>query len=218
MAAALRRWRAPPRTLSQCTVMVLIDCCCSRYTPTLGVPVSGSLVITRPRVRMRPPSPGQGRSSGRASRFTASPLNTCWRQGGVRSRSGRALSTSSSTEPKRTASRAPLGGRGCCSSARRSPRASSSSGRSIPMLQSTRSWVPIRLIATGISLPITFSKSRAGPPQLSTRSAIAASSRSGSTGAVMRRNCPRSSSSFRNPRRSRCEPISLLPAVLWCLL
>ena len=30
IAAALRRWRAPPRTLSQCTVIEFADCCCSR--------------------------------------------------------------------------------------------------------------------------------------------------------------------------------------------
>ncbi len=188
MAAALRRCLAPPRTLSQCTVIVFTDWRCNRYTPTLGTPVSGSLVITRPRVMIPPASPGQGRSSGRASRFTASPLNTCWWQGGVRSRSGRAFTRSQSTPPKRLSSLRPLGGRGCCSRASRSPSSSSSSGRSMPMLHSTRSWVPSRFTATGMEEPITFSNSRAGPPQLSTRSAMAASSRSGSTGAVMRRS------------------------------
>ena len=218
ISAALRRWRAPPRTLSQCTVIVLIDCCCSRYTPTLGVPVSGSLVITSPRVTIRPASPGQGRSNGRASRFTCSPRNTCWWQGGSRSRSGLALSRSSSTEPKRSASWAPLGGRGCCSRASRSPSCSSSSARSMPMLQSTRSTVPIRFTATGMVLPITFSNSSAGPPQPSTRSAMAESSRSGSTGAVIRRSWPRCSSSSRKPRRSRRDPITLRKPAWWCLL
>ena len=171
---------------------------------------------------IRPPSPGQGRSRGRASRFTASPLNTCWWQGGVRSRSGMALSTSSSTEPKRTASRTPLGGRGCCNSARRSPSRSSSSGFSMPMLQSTRSWVPSRFTATGMVEPITFSNNRAGPPAASTRSAIAANSRSGSTGALIRRRAPRDSKSAIKPRRSRrlrCGgAVAAIRFDQWCLL
>ena len=162
-------------------------------------------MITRPRVITEPASPGQGRSKGRLSRFTSAPLNTCCWQGGVRSRSGRALSRSSSRPPKRVASLRPLGGRGCCNRARRSPRASSSSGSSMPMLHTTRSTVPSRFTATGMDEPITFSNSRAGPPRARTRSAIAATSRSGSTGAVIRRSWPRCSNSSRKLRRSRLE-------------
>ena len=59
------------------------------------------------------------------------------------------------------------------------------------MLQTTRSTVPRVFTATGIDDPITFSNNRAGPPWESTRSAMAASSRSGSTAAVIRFSCPR---------------------------
>ena len=70
------------------------------------------------------------------------------------------------------------------------------------MAHTTRSTVPSRLTATGHGLPITFSNTRPGPPMASTRSAMPANSRSGSTAAVMRRNCPRASRSARNWRRS----------------
>ena len=57
-SAALRKCLAPPRTDNQCTVMVWADCSCKRYTPTLGVPVTQSLVITNPKVIILPASPG----------------------------------------------------------------------------------------------------------------------------------------------------------------
>ena len=203
MAAALRRWRAPPRTLSQCTVMVLTDCFCSRYTPTFGTPVSGSLVITSPRVMTPPASPGQGLIRGMLFRSTASPSNTCCLQGGRRSRSGLAFTRSQNTRANCLVSPKPFGGLGCCRRASRSPSSSSCWGCSRPILHTTRSTVPSRFTATGMEEPITFSNTRPGPPLANTRSAMAASSRSGSTGAVMRLSCPRSSSNWIKARRSR---------------
>jgi len=80
--------------------------------------------------------------------------------------------------------------------------ASNSAGLPIFIAQHTRSSVPIRLIATGYAEPLTFSNSSAGPPACSMRLAISAISKSGSTRALIRRNCPRSSSSLMNPRKS----------------
>jgi hypothetical protein len=72
----------------------------------------------------------------------------------------------------------------------------------MPKAQHTRSRVPSTFTATGMSEPLTFSKSRAGPPESKRRLAISATSKSGSTGTLIRRNCPRSSSWVKNARRS----------------
>ena len=78
------------------------------------------------------------------------------------------------------------------------------------LAQQIRSTVPIRLTAMGKAESLTFSNNKAGPPACNIRLAISATSRSRSTGAVMRRNCPRSSSSWMNPRKSLAMMIKTL--------
>ena len=95
-----------------------------------------------------------------------------------------------------------FGGLGCCSIPNFLPSSSSSIGFSMFSAQQTRCSVPNRLIATGNSAPLTFSNKSPGPPFCSIWLEISAISRSESTKALIRRSCPRSSRSLRNPRKS----------------
>ena len=77
-----------------------------------------------------------------------------------------------------------------------------SSHESEPSAHAVRCSEPKVLIRSGISDPCTFSKSRAGPPALVTRSVISVISSSGFTCAEMRCNSPLASRNVMNSRRS----------------
>src|SRR5690554_4572592 len=70
------------------------------------------------------------------------------------------------------------------------------------MPSATRSGVPKRLPSTGMSKPVGFSNSNAGPPLRRTRSQTSVISRMGETGVWMRFNSPRCSSPLMKSRRS----------------
>ena len=130
------------------------------------MPVSGSLVWVRPRLKKEPPSLGQVNSAGSWSRSTSSPLQDDLLD-------GRAVRLHLLRRDVRH--RAELAER--LAHARRSP--CGSSGLSSPPIFSLispydfspsafsrRRSVPKTFIARGIAEPFTFSKSRAGPPAL----------------------------------------------------
>jgi len=162
----------------------------------------GPWVWIRPQVMSGAASSGQQVWMGKCARLTASPSSTRSWQGAERTRLGAMSSTFLKIGRDFHASFRPLGGSGSLRKASRRPISRRSSSDSPPMPSATRSTVPNRLASTGVSWPLGFSNSRAGPPARRTRSAISVISSLGSTSVLMRLSRPRCSRSAMNSRRS----------------
>ncbi len=165
------------------------------------MPVSGSLVWVRPRLKKEPPSSGQVKRAGRRSRSTSSPVRTTSWTGalpGFTFFGGTCVIEPSLPKASRTPTK-PWGSSGLSSP----PILSEMSEYDVrPRALSRRRSVPKTFIASGRSEPFTFSKSSAGPPALLTRSTISPISRYGSTSALMRLRSPSRSSALSRERRS----------------
>ena len=81
-------------------------------------------------------------------------------------------------------------------------RSATDSTESTPSASSMRFIDAIELISTGIFEPLGFSKSNAGPPPFTERSAISVISRAGSTCSFTRLSSPARSSAWMNSRKS----------------
>src|SRR5580765_2143087 len=173
----------------------------------LRTPLSGSFVNTSGSVMKRPPSSGQhvriGISSSEPSLRTTSWHGASFTVFG--NRSLRRLTSGASL----SASNSPFGWGGVISSSISCARSSSCF---TPSARHMRSIDPKTLAATGMSKPVGFSNTSAGPPfgDLHARSVTAAISRSGLTASEIRASSLRLSRSARNSERSvyivRCLP------------
>ncbi len=132
-----------------------------------------------------PPSCGQQVMIGSASSDGGS-ITISW-QGPDETILGRASASDLSFPSARILSIMPSGGAISSTWATRSP---SSSRRSTPRAMHIRRSVPNWLITSGMSEPLTFVNSSAGPPDLVTRSVISAISRYGSTSALTSYSSP----------------------------
>src|SRR3954451_17561677 len=179
---------------------------CSRYMPTLRVPSRGSCVITAGSVMNGAGSPGQQRWIGSRSRSTSSPVSTISCEAPLRTVFGRESAIDFSFCRPRTFATSPSGG--CISRTSPSLRPTSSSDEA-PKPRHIRRSVPNWLISSGCRAPLTFSKRRAGPPALTTRSLISVISRSGSTSAETRTSSPSRSRSAIQARRSAAGAIDV---------
>ena len=144
-------------------------------------------------------SSGQQRMIGRRSRSTSSPVRTISWQAAFETVFGAESAIDLSVPSFRTLSTSPCGG---VSSSTSSSFAATSSRRSTPNARHIRRSVPNWLIRSGSREPLTFSKSSAGPPDLTTRSVISVISSSGSTSAVTRTSSSSRSRSAIHSRRS----------------
>ncbi len=140
------------------------------------MPLSGSLVWVRPRLKKEPPSSGQVNSAGRSSRSTSSPVSTTSCTGASPDFTffGGTWAIEASL-PK--ASRKPVKPCGSSGFSRPAIRSAISSGPLRPSALESRRSVPKTFIASGIDEPLTFSNSRAGPLAFCTRSTISPISR-----------------------------------------
>lgn len=138
------------------------------------MPLSGSLVWVSPRLKKEPPSWGQVKRAGSASRSTSSPRRTTSCTGASLTFFGGTWAIAPSF-PK--ASRTPTNP--CGSSGLSSPPIFSeiSPYDFSPRALSRRRSVPKTFMASGMAEPRTFSKSSAGPPAFCTRSTISPTSR-----------------------------------------
>ncbi len=179
------------------------------------MPVSGSLVWVRPRLKKEPPSSGQVKRAGSSSRFTSSPVSTTSWTGASPDFTCRGGTCAiEASLPK--ASRKPVKPCGSSGLSRPAIFSETSSGPLRPSALARRCSVPKTFIASGIDEPLTFSKSRAGPLAFWTRSTISPISRWGSTSALMRLRSPSRSRARRNERRSSyAMPVSIRHPIAW---
>ncbi|MCY1442239.1 hypothetical protein D9M71_586010 [compost metagenome] len=142
----------------------------------------GPLVTVRPQVISGATSPGQQVCTGNFERSTSSPsMTTSWQIA--------SLTTLGAIEmilrkigSLDQASFRPFGGSGSLRNASSLPISRNSLTASAPMPSATRSGVPNRLPSTGMSKPVGFSKSRAGPLARKVRSQTSVISSTGDTG------------------------------------
>ena len=159
--------------------------------------------MVRPQVINGPTSPGQQVCTGSLVRSTSSPSSiTSW-QGASLTTLGAMASTLRKIGSLLQASFRPLGGSGSLRKASSLPISRSSLTSSAPMPKATRLGVPNRLPSTGMSKPVGFSNSSAGPPLRRVRSQISVISSTGETGALIRLSSPRCSRPRIKSRRSR---------------
>src|SRR5213594_2715922 len=145
---------------------------------------------------------------GRRARSTSFPSHTtCWHGAPEISFGAMCITCLPIGIQRSSTSRNPLGGSGSLRNASSFPTSRSvsrgSAAGSAPMARATRRVVPNRLPSTGITWPLGFSNSKAGPPALSTRLQTSVISSFGSTSARTRFSSPARSSCDRKSRRSR---------------
>src|SRR5437879_1429549 len=155
-----------------------------------------------------PASSGQHVWIGRRARSTSLPSHTtCWHGAPEISLGAMCITCLPIGIQRSSTSRNPLGGSGSLRNASSFPISRSvsrgSAPGSAPMARATRRVVPNRLPSTGITWPLGFSNSKAGPPALSTRLQTSVISSFGSTSARTRFSSPARSSCDRKSRRSR---------------
>src|SRR5437899_7123600 len=161
-----------------------------------------------------PASSGQHVWTGRRARSTSLPSHTtCWHGAPEISLGAMCITCLPIGIQRSSTSRNPLGGSGSLRNASSFPISRSVSRGSVPgsapMARATRRVVPNRLPSTGITWPLGFSNSKAGPPALSTRLQTSVISSFGSTSARTRFSSPARSSCDRKSRRS---PYLISPA------
>src|SRR2546430_1656745 len=181
---------------------------CWRYMPRFRRALCGPRVTVNPHVMRGPASSGQHVWIGRRARSASFPSHTtCWHGAPETSFGAMCITCLPIGIQRSSTSRNPLGGSGSLRNARSFPTSRSVSRGSTPisppMARATRRVVPNRLPSTGITWPLGFSNSRAGPPALSTRSQTSVISSFGSTSARTLLSSPARSSSDRKSRRSR---------------
>src|SRR3954453_15518484 len=189
----------PSLWICQCMAVERSSSTCMRYMPTLRVPIFGSFVITAGSVMKGPASPGQQVCTGRRERSTSSPVSTTSCEAPRFTTLGRESAIDFSVFRPRTFSASPCGG---CISSTLSSFSPMSSSRSTPKPRHMRRSVPNWLMSSGCLEPFGFSKSNAGPPDLTVRSTISVTSRYGSTSAPTRTSSLSDSSSRIHSRRS----------------
>ena len=166
-SAISRQWAAPTLWRCQCMAKSALSNTCTRYMPTLRMPVFGSLVITCGRVMYGPPSPGQDVMIGSRVTSTSEPCTTTsWQAGVPRTIRGGNFATSAIVGNMAIFSRHPSGTFIFNSSEMRAPIESRSSTPSAMLI---RRIDPNRLIPTGMahgdpSCKTGCSNSKAGPP------------------------------------------------------
>ena len=195
--APSRQSAAASLWICQCRPVEVASNFCSRYMPTLRPPVRGSFVKTEGSVMKGPPSPGQQVAIGSRSRSGCS-STTSW-HGPSETVLARESASDLSLPSARSLSPMPCGG---CSSSTEATLSPSSSSRSTPKARHIRRSVPNWLIRSGSDEPRTLRNSSAGPPALTTRSAISLISRWGSTSAVTSTSSPSRPSRSIHSRRS----------------
>ena len=195
--APSRQSAAASLWICQCRPVEVASYFCSRYMPTLRPPVRGSFVKTDGSVMKGPPSPGQQVGMGRRSRSGCS--STISWHGPFETVLARESASDLSLPSARILSPMPCGGWSSSTEATFSP---SSSSRSTPKARHIRRSVPNWLIRSGSDEPRTLRKSSAGPPALTTRSAISLISRCGSTSAATSTSSPSRPSRSIHSRRS----------------
>ena len=195
--APSRQSEAASLWICQCRPVEVASYFCNRYMPTLRPPVRGSLVKTEGSVMNGPPSPGQQVAIGRRSRSGWS-STTSW-QGPLETILGRESASDLSLPRARSLSPIPCGG---CISSTEETFSPSSSSCSTPKARHMRRSVPNWLMSSGSEEPRTLRNSSAGPPALTTRSAISLISSCGSTSAVTSTSSPSRSSRSIHSRRS----------------
>ena len=195
--APSRQSAAASLWICQCSPVETASRFCRRYMPTLRPPVCGSFVKTEGSVMNGPPSPGQQVAIGRRSRSGWSSTSS-W-QGPLETVCARESASDLSLPRARSLSPTPCGG---CISSTEETLSPSSSSRSTPKARHMRRSVPNWLISSGSDDPRTFRNSSAGPPALTTRSAISLISRYGSTSAVTSTSSPSRPSRSIHSRRS----------------
>src|SRR3989441_10517434 len=168
----------------------------------------GPRVTVNPHVMSGPASSGQHVWIGRRARSTSFPSHTtCWHGAPEISFGAICITCLPIGIQRSSTSRNPLGGSGSLRNASSFPTSRSvsrgSAPGSAPMARATRRVVPNRLPSTGITWPLGFSNSKAGPPALSTRLQTSVISSFGSTSARTRFSSPARSSCDRKSRRSR---------------
>src|SRR5712691_3936481 len=168
----------------------------------------GPRVTVNPHVMSGPASSGQHVWIGRRARSTSLPSHTtCWHGAPEISFGAMCITCLPIGIQRSSTSRNPLGGSGSLRNASSFPISRSvsrgSAPGSAPMARATRRVVPNRLPSTGITWPLGFSNSKAGPPALSTRLQTSVISSFGSTSARTRFSSPARSSCDRKSRRSR---------------
>src|SRR6266852_1448081 len=168
----------------------------------------GPRVTVNPHVMSGPASSGQHVWIGRRARSTSLPSHTtCWHGAPEISFGAMCITCFPIGIQRSSTSRNPLGGSGSLRNASSFPISRSvsrgSAPGSAPMARATRRVVPNRLPSTGITWPLGFSNSKAGPPALSTRSQTSVISSFGSTSARTRFSSPARSSCDRKSRKSR---------------
>src|SRR6266849_5278827 len=168
----------------------------------------GPRVTVNPHVMSGPASSGQHVWIGRRDRSISLPSHTtCWHGAPEISFGAMCITCLPIGIQRSSTSRNPLGGSGSLRNASSFPISRSASRgsapASAPIARATRRIVPNRLPSTGITWPLGFSNSSAGPPVLSTRLQTSVISSLGSTSARTRFSSPARSSCHRKSRRSR---------------
>src|SRR6266513_3370699 len=203
-----RKSIAPPRWVSHLMMSLSGAMSCWRYMPRFRRALCGPRVTVNPHVMRGPASSGQHVWIGRRARSASFPSHTtCWHGAPETSFGAMCITCLPIGIQRSSTSRNPLGGSGSLRNARSFPTSRSVSRGSTPisppMARATRRVVSNRLPSTGITWPLGFSNSRAGPPALSARSQTSVISSFGSTSARTLLSSPASSSSDRKSRRSR---------------
>src|SRR6266850_6012801 len=168
----------------------------------------GPRVTVNPQLMSGPASSGQHVWIGRRARSRSFPSHTtCWHGASEISFGAICITCLPIGIQRSSTSRNPLGGSGSLRNASSFPISRSvsrgSAPGSAPMARATRRVVPNRLPSTGITWPLGFSNSKAGPPALSTRLQTSVISSFGSTSARTRFSSPACSSCDRKSRKSR---------------
>src|SRR2546427_3758701 len=205
-SAISRQCAAPTLWRCQCIARVSLPSTCTRYIPTLRIPVLGSRVITPPSVMYGPPSSGQQIGTGSLERSTSPPLCTIvWHGGRPETLLGGNLATSASRGSIASLPSRLSGTLRFKSSAMRAPM---SSKHATPSASAMRFSEPNRLTATGSwdgAPPGSVARvnSSAGPPpgDFMQRSAISVISLSMATGCSTRARSPPASMAAMNWRR-----------------